>query len=119
MAGRLPSKFWSSAWLRPTSDWLPGEGTGCVEVGSLVDPHSQPVNELAAQPAGHCGQADADYREDKRQDTRVGGIVQPQQEADQEEHNDDDVPASMPEAYGFGSGAARDVEPVQEPEQRS
>src|SRR4051794_20157722 len=77
--------------------WTTREGGGGIEVGALVDAHTQPIHQLAPQPSRDPCQCNADKRQDQSKGAGVRAIPVPQQPAECEERDDHHIASPVHE----------------------
>src|SRR5688572_10590502 len=98
-------------------DSLPRQRVRRVQPRVIVDGYSQSIHELAAEPGGHEGDRDSEQPKDEGQRVRqVLGPICPQQEAQREQADDDQISAPMGGPHPPCSRTARDREPVDQAE---
>lgn len=76
-----------------------------VQVGVVVDADPQPVDQLAAEPAGNQREQESDQAEHESERGRVRRIAAAQPPADGEEHHDGHVSDRVPNANPLGTRA--------------
>src|SRR5688572_29020269 len=103
----------------PLSGRTTRQRTRCIEMRTIVNAHTQPVDEFTAEPPGDAAERKRhDFQYEQAGRWRSVGCLSPHQPDERKDEDDDDVGTAMQQSDPFRPRTGRNGKPVNQPEYR-